>query len=317
MNKMAILGIILINISFAKSVIATQNCEAFNNLKHSKNSHHEKLKVGKEYQIMQEQRGNYFIKVPNAKPQNRWVEKSCFASGKVEAKEATLAPQTTKEIKSSKSINSNTISALVLSWQNTFCETHSNKKECRQKIGASHLVLHGLWPQPRNNQYCNVPKKLIEIDKQKRWNALPDLDLNSTTKALLEQYMPGYKSNLHKHEWIKHGTCYGIDANSYFYNALTMTKKIDNTIGEYLRENIGKKIKTINIKLLASKLIDPKMKSHLGLKCKKRLLSELWINLRGQGNNIKELTKNAPTIRSNCVEAVVDAPGKFKRGFFR
>ena len=306
MNRVAILGIILINISFAKSVVTTKSCEAFNNLKHSKNSGHISLKVGQNYQVMQEQRGNYFIRVPNAKPQNRWVEKSCFGSDKVEA----------KEVKSSKNSNSNTVSALVLSWQNAFCETHSNKKECRQKIDANHLVLHGLWPQPRNNQYCNVPKKLIELDKQKRWNALPDLDLNSTTKALLEQYMPGYKSNLHKHEWIKHGTCYGTDANNYFYNALTLTKQIDSTIGEYLRANIGKKIKTINIKLVASKLIDPKIKSRLGVKCKKRLLSEIWINLRGQGSNINELIKNAPTIRSNCIEAIVDAPGKFKRGFF-
>ena len=315
MNKVAILGVILINISFAKSVVATQTCEAFNNLKHSKNSGNISLRVGQEYKILEQRDNNYFIRVPYAHPQNRWVDRSCFSSGKVEAKEDTSTPQATKEIKNS--INSNIISTLVLSWQNTFCETHSNKKECRKKIGASHLVLHGLWPQPRSNQYCNVPKKLIELDKQKRWNALPDLDLNSTTKALLEQYMPGYKSNLHKHEWIKHGTCYGTDANSYFYNALTMTKKIDNTIGEYLRANIGKKIKTINIKLVASKLIDPKIKSRLGIKCKKRLLSEIWINLIGQGNNIKELIKNAPIIRSNCVEAIVDAPGKFRKGFFR
>ncbi len=316
MNRVAILGLILINISFAKSVTATKICEVFNNLKHSKNSHHEKLKVGQEYQVMQEQRGNYFIKVPNAKPQNRWVEQSCFGAKKIEIKEPTPTLQTTKEVKSSKSSNSNTVSALVLSWQNTFCETHSNKKECRQKIGASHLVLHGLWPQPRNNQYCNVSKKLIALDKQKRWNALPDLDLNSTTKALLEQYMPGYKSNLHKHEWIKHGTCYGTDANSYFYNALTLTKEIDNTIGKELRVNVGKKIKTINIKRLAAKNIYPKLKNTLAVKCKRRLLSEIWINTKGQGSNIKELIQNAPTIRSNCVEAVVDAPGKFKKRFF-
>ncbi len=206
-------------------------------------------------------------------------------------------------------------SVLVLSWHNSFCENHSNKKECKLNGGEAknHLVLHGLWPQPRNNVYCGVDKRIIELDKKRMWNALPPLNLNPKIKELMEIYMPGYKSNLHRHEYYKHGTCYSKDPNEYFLDALTLTKYVDSIIGEYLRANIGKKIKTIILKNFAAKAIDKKIKNKLAVKCKRVVLKEIWISLKGKGNNLKKLIENAKPIHSNCVEFIVDAPGKFRR----
>ena len=206
-------------------------------------------------------------------------------------------------------------SVLVLSWHNSFCESHSNKKECRRDGGEAKnkLVLHGLWPQPRNNVYCGVDKNIIKLDKQKRWAALPDIELNATVIELMQEYMQGFKSNLHKHEYWKHGTCYSKDPNEYFYNALTLTKYVDSILGEYLRANIGKKLKTAVFKNFAAKAIDKKIKNKVAVKCKRRILNEVWISLKGKGTNLKELIKNAKPIRSNCVEFIVDAPGKFRK----
>jgi ribonuclease T2 len=206
-------------------------------------------------------------------------------------------------------------SVLVLSWHNSFCETHSNKKECKLDggEGKNHLVLHGLWPQPRNNVYCGVDEKIIELDKKKLWAALPDLHLKPEVLELMETYMPGYQSNLHKHEYYKHGTCYSKDPNEYFLDALTLTKYVDGILGEYLRANVGKKIKTVVFKNFAAKAIDKKIKNKLAVKCKRVVLNEVWISLKGKGRDLKKLIENAKPIRSNCVEFIVDAPGKFRR----
>ena len=49
---------------------------------------------------------------------------------------------------------------LSLSWEPAFCEGHANKRECASAtpsgFDATHFTLHGLWPQPRRKQYCNV-----------------------------------------------------------------------------------------------------------------------------------------------------------------
>jgi len=327
MNKKFILPLILVGslsiLSNAKAIVATQECEAYNNLKHTKNSGLIKIDAGKEYELIREHKGNYYIKVPQASPNARWVDINCFSQAKdnkqegaTQKKESVLSKIFgTKKDNDKDAINSNLDSVLVLSWHNSFCETHSNKKECRRD-GAeakNHLVLHGLWPQPRNNVYCDLSEDIIKKDKLKMWNALPALNLNKEVKELMQEHMPGYQSNLQRHEYYKHGSCYSKDANKYFLDALTLTKKVDETLGEYFRANIGKKVKAINAKKVAMKLIDKDIKNKIAFKCKGRVLNEVWISLKGQGRDFKTLLKGAKPIRSNCTEFIIDAPGKFRR----
>ena len=333
MKKLVLITLTTVSL-FSKSATATKSCEVFNDLKHNKNYGHVVLKPDNSYQILHQQKGNYFIKVPNAKPMMRWVSVGCF-NGTAEAKVENKSPK--PEVKEKKSIFSrlfgkkseskneasktsvkssgNLDALLVLSWHNTFCETHSYKKECKQNGGdaKNHLILHGLWPQPRNREYCGENAKIKQLDKYKQWNAMPKLDLNSNVLSLMQKYMPGVQSNLQRHEYYKHGSCYSKDVNGYFSNALTLTKEVDSTIGEYLRENIGKKVKAINIKLLATKTYGKDIKNKIAIKCKGRVLSEIWISTKGKGNDLKSLVKNAKPIHSTCQEAIVNAPGRFKR----
>ena len=46
-------------------------------------------------------------------------------------------------------------------------------------------MLHGLWPQPRNNVYCNVDNELKYADKAKRWRDLPCLALDEEVEEAL------------------------------------------------------------------------------------------------------------------------------------
>ena len=305
MKKLALLTLATVAL-FSKNVTATKECEAYNDLKHNKNYGHIVLEPNSSYEVAREQKGNYYIKVLNANPAMRWVSISCFNNS---------SSSVSSETQNSSKEDSNLDSALVVSWHNSFCETHSNKRECKRDGGdaKNHLVLHGLWPQPRSNVYCGVDEKIISLDKSKRWNALPKLNLKPEVIELMQKYMPGFKSNLQRHEYYKHGTCYSKDPNRYFLDALKLTKRVDETIGEYLRVNIGKRVKTINIKKIAQRLISKDIKNKIALKCKGRILSEIWISLKGKGDSIKDLIKGAKPIRSNCQEAIVDAPGKFRR----
>jgi len=332
MNKLTTLSIFVFTIATlsARDLSATKSCEAFNNLKHTKNSGHVVLEPNHSYTIVREQKGNYFIKVDGAKPTMRWVSRDCFGNGSNYKSEVSSLDinnnktQITKKEKNSRENNkiirnndnnSNLDSVLVLSWHNSFCETHSNKKECKREGGdaKNHLVLHGLWPQPRSNEYCGVDNKIKDLDKSKRWYALPSLNLNNNIKTLMTKYMPGSQSNLQRHEYYKHGSCYSSDANIYFKDALVMTQKLDNTIGKYLRANLGKKINLYTLRKVANRLLGKDIANKIALKCKRRVLSEIWIPIRGKGSDIAKLVSGAKSVRSNCQEAIVDKPGKFRR----
>lgn len=113
---------------------------------------------------------------------------------------------------------------LAVSWQPEFCETKPTKLECQTatstRFDASHFTLHGLWPQ--SGSYCGVSKTNKSYDTSNRWNKLPAVSLNSSTRADLQQKMPGTQSYLERHEWIKHGTCSGLSQQTYFSDALSL-----------------------------------------------------------------------------------------------
>lgn len=84
---------------------------------------------------------------------------------------------------------------LTLSWSPEFCHSHPDKPECRS--GHHGFVVHGLWPQYLDGypEHCSNapgpqrPEEMIDI--------MPDAGLVA-------------------HEWSTHGTCTGLDAESYF-----------------------------------------------------------------------------------------------------
>ncbi len=108
----------------------------------------------------------------------------------------------------------------------------------------------------------------------------------------------------------KHGTCYSKDSERYFHDALSLTKEVDSSIvGEYLRANEGKRVKLINLKRVFDKAFGKGASVHLEMSCRNRLLSELRIHIRGRGDSLKKLLEDAPTGRSRCTTAIVDAKG--------
>jgi ribonuclease T2 len=298
-------------------IIATANeyqkaikaCPAYNNMKHTTNTNDVKLEVGKEYRVIEHKKGQILTLIKGEKIAQRWVDEECF-------KPKSFFDKIVSGLNKKSSTNKQTSkqNLLAISWQNAFCQTHQYKKECKNMsaddFGASHFVLHGLWPQPRNNLYCNVDKKQIGMDKNKQWYRLNKLDLNSTVKEELQKYMPGYSSNLHRHEWIKHGTCYKTDANRYYADAINLLKQVNSSkVQKFFAKNIGRTVTIKDIRKIFDEEFGKGAGEHVSMNCKNGLITELWLYIGSGSDNLKELLQKGKTVKSKCYKGKIDAVG--------
>ncbi len=292
-----------------------QSCEAYNNMKHTSNNHHVLLDTSENYTVLKHHKGQYLVKIPGESPATRWVDESCFGD-KINTKKVKLDKKHYKSKKKKytklKNRSTNRQDLLILSWQNTFCEGHRRTKECRTltRQNKSLLGLHGLWPQPRSKSYCDVPRKQVAKDKHHQWRALPEPKLTSSTISKLKSVMPGYDSALHRHEWIKHGTCYGTDAEHYYSDAARWTEQISNgTVGKLLYSNIGRRITLKQLKTALDKDLGKGAGDRLDLRCERGRISELWLHLGGTSDDLSERILSGSRTRSRCQGGIVDAPG--------
>jgi ribonuclease T2 len=84
---------------------------------------------------------------------------------------------------------------LTLSWSPEFCHSRADKPECQS--GHHGFVVHGLWPQYTDGYPENC-------------STAPGL----SNPVEMADVMPD--AGLVNHEWSTHGTCSGLDAESYF-----------------------------------------------------------------------------------------------------
>jgi len=282
---------------------ATQSCPAYNNMKHTTNTNSIKLKVGEKYKILDHKRGQILTLIKGERIAQRWVDENCFSNSKSTSK----AP-----IKTTTKISKQNL--LAISWQNAFCQTHQYKKECksmkRGDFASSNFVLHGLWPQPRNNQYCNVSKKQIGMDKNKQWNRLDRLNLTPKVREDLKKYMTGYSSNLHLHEWVKHGSCYGTDASKYYSDAINLLGQINNSkVQKYFANHIGQTVKLSDIQKIFDSEFGKDTDTRVAMNCNRGLVTELWLYIGSGSDKLSELLKQGKRTKSRCFKGKIDAVG--------
>jgi ribonuclease T2 len=212
---------------------------------------------------------------------------------------------------------------LAVSWQPGFCETRPSKPECvsqtEDRFDASNFTLHGLWPQPRANIYCKVASNFVKTDKTKNWGNLPALELEDETRTELNQVMPGSQSNLHRHEWIKHGTCYKdpTAANDYYQDSLKLMSELNaSAVRNLFADNIGKQITSTQIREAFNDSFGEGAGDKIKIACKKdgnrRLITEITIALKGRLEVLP--MREAILLASNannagCNQGIVDPVG--------
>ena len=321
MQKFLLLIVLALSLLQAESYReAKESCGAYNDLKHRQNSAHQKLKVGERYRILREQNDHYYVTIPGVTVPNRWVEKHCFA--KEPAVEPAVINTQVSDKKAEKKYDSAkhtgvvkpTHLLLALSWQNAFCETHRSRRECRQgRKGQStdnHFVLHGLWPQPRNNEYCNISQNLKQLDKNKQWSRLPKLSLSDETRNTLLTVMPGSASNLHRHEWIKHGTCSGSNPETYFKEAISLTQQFGNSkVGTFFADNLGRVVTLKQVRAKVDESFGRGSGNKVELRCNKGMITEVWLHLGNRSSDLSTLLKKGKNVNSRCRKGRIDRAG--------
>lgn len=207
---------------------------------------------------------------------------------------------------------------LSLSWQPAFCETKPNKKECTtqtaDRYDATNLALHGLWPNKNKDKqhaygFCGVKKSMQKLDKASKWCQMPTLNLTDETKKDLAQYMPGYTSCLERHEWYKHGTCSGMNADKYFSTANRLVATFAATaMGQYISANVGSPIAADDLLSEFEKDFGAGSRDSIKLYCTKAAGADMLVEIRvylanpiPRGSALKDMLVSPPSSeKGNC-----------------
>lgn len=285
------------------TIVATQACPAFQSFRKQTNPGGAGVVAGTSYRVTaaNTQTAQYYaVVVPGFEPAQRWVAASCFGTSA-----RADAPAT---------------HVLTLGWEPQFCLGHADRSECAGVTARSsqghQLSLHGLWPQPIGKSYCNVTDRaLIDADKHSDWNALPEPQLSAGTRAALEHWMPGVHSGLERHEWIKHGTCFGGSAEAYFQRAIELTRQVNQSpVVQLFDGNAGRFLSADQIR----QVFDSSFGQGAGLRVKVSCsrgptprIAELVVSLAGDvaGNaGVGELIEAAAPVSPGCPGGLVVPP---------
>lgn len=299
--------------------IARSECPAYQSFRKKTNPGSIKTKVNHAYDLIAKNKqaaSHYLIKM-DASPNRRWVAISCGEHVvPVDRSVTVIEPPADTTVEPTQHY------ILAVSWQPGFCETRPSKPECQtqseDRFDASNFTLHGLWPQPRNNIYCNVAPAVVATDKDRRWGDLAALVLDETTRAELNIVMPGSQSNLHRHEWIKHGTCYnGESAEVYYKDSIRLMNELNaSPVRDLFADNIGQEITATQIRDAFDDHFGDGAGDKIKIACKRdgnrRLITEITIALKG---DLDELTMGNAMLMAEdannpgCNKGIVDPVG--------
>jgi ribonuclease T2 len=298
-------------VAISGSFTATQTCPAFQSFRKSSNPGDVRVEPNKTYEAIAKNKpeaSHYRIIVEGAQPRERWVSSSC---GHLDGndQQSSGAAQATAGARATH--------VLAMGWEPAFCEQHRDKSECGELTSSSfastHLSLHGLWPQPRGKQYCNVPPNVREADHNHDWNALPEPDISPETRRRLRAVMPGVQSNLQRHEWIVHGTCFGDKADEYFARAIELAEAVNSSsVAMLFAENVGKSLSAESIRAAFDDAFGAGAGARVTVSCNghgdNRTLTELIVNLAGDvGGNagLGDLIHTAQPVPQGCPGGLV------------
>ena len=292
--------------------IARKACPAFQSIKHETNPGNAQTEIARAYDLHSknaEVASHFLVEFPGVQPSRRWVAVSC-------GQHVVLAGKPGPGEGGAKSY------VLAVSWQPGFCETKPEKPECvsmtPERFDATHFSLHGLWPQPRSNVYCNVAQAQITLDEDRRWNELDPLELTPETRASLDVVMPGTMSGLHRHEWVKHGSCYGDGSpEKYFRDSLALIDALNASgVQDLFETNIGQDITTAAISTAFSAGFGLEAGERVKFMCNgdqgRTLITEMQLQLRGtisENPDLGELLLAGSRVGRVCSAGVIDPAG--------
>ncbi|MBC8130327.1 MAG: ribonuclease T2 [Rhizobiaceae bacterium] len=314
-------------------LVATEACTATPAIRRDDNPGAVRLEIDRAYRLFAQNKvppTHYLIGVPGASPERRWVGIGCGVRVErvddmpvVEDGSSPAEPQPVAGGGGAGDVPVSTDNLLAISWQPAFCERMSDKAECKSqtedRFDASNFALHGLWPQPNGTFYCGA---VSDADRRadgssQTWDEIGAPRISDETRAALEEVMPGTQSALDRHEWIKHGTCYGGDAEEYFAESLQLMAAINaSPVRTLFAGRIGDTVTQDEIRAAFDAGFGAGAGERVRMSCsrdgERRLVGELTIGLEGEitpESDIGALIRAAPATDGGCDAGIVDGAG--------
>lgn len=292
----------------------SQACPAFKSMRQGTNPGAVMVAPNTDYAVIAQNKMNashYRVIVDGAFPPERWVSAACGAY------DANRQPANAPASASANGARATHV--LAMSWEPAFCVKHSDKKECGdvtpQSYSGTHLSLHGLWPQPRGTQYCNVASDIRKRDQAHDWDGLPEPEITPDTLKRLSAVMPGVQSKLPRHEWIVHGTCYGTNADTYFARAASLAEQVNGSrVAEVFAASAGKTLSADTIRAAFDESFGAGTGARVTVSCtrgSRRVITEIVVSLAGEVNGsagIGDLMRAAQPVDRGCPGGLVTAP---------
>ena len=293
--------------------VAGDACAAPSSMRTGFNPGEIETEVGRAYELVganrAEEPSHFQVRIAGAEPRERWVAAGCG-----EVVPFCTAPDAPSPAPEEVSVPGY---VLAVSWQPAFCQFNQAKSECRgqtaQRFDSAHFALHGLWPQPRDNVYCGVSRQERFASEAGRWRELPPPDLTNETRADLDTVMPGTQSDLQRHEWIKHGTCYGDSAEEYFAELLQLMNQLNaSPVRVLFADGIDAFVTDDTVRAAFDEAFGDGAGERVEIACNRGLISELRIHLEGaigRTTRLASLIAAADPVGGGCRGGRIDAAG--------
>lgn len=204
-------------------------------------------------------------------------------------------------------------SLLVMTWGPSLCKVEPSNRGCRSghvgRMGKS-FVLHGLWPQPSSEQYCDVPR---EVARRARnlGDPVPAVNLPKDLQSSLSQQMSD-AAVMAPHEWYAHGTCSGVTPPEYFAIASSLSDQISAVLDPIFDKAGGRRLAPRTVREGVDAAFGNGAGRRVGLSCRAigadtvvyevRLSLPPVVELRDDpgGASLSQSLSEGPTIPAGC-----------------
>ncbi len=300
-------------VPLAGSFTASQACPALQSIRQQANPGRVMTEPGRAYPVTAKNKDDatyFLITVEGAEPRQRWVAAGC---GRTDAASAAVATPAAAPGGGTRATH-----VLALGWEPAFCREHPDKAECAretaQSFEATHLSLHGLWPQLRGRAYCGVDRAVAQAGRAHDWGRLPAPAIGPATRQRLAAIMPGTQSGLERHEWIVHGTCYGASADQYFNRAASLAEQVNASgVRDVFVQHTGGPVTAGDIRAAFDQAFGAGAGARVSVSCPgrdaTRRVGEIVISLAGDVTGeapLAELIRAAAPVPPGCPSGLVE-----------
>ncbi|MBU3750899.1 MAG: ribonuclease T(2) [Mycobacterium sp.] len=182
-------------------------------------------------------------------------------------------------------------SLLVVTWAPSLCLVEPSNSGCRTghvgSLGQT-FILHGLWPQPSSEQYCDVPERTP--DRYRSPVPLPD-DLKANLKAMMSD-----STVMTTHEWYAHGTCSGVTPPQYFGIATALATQAGAVLNPLFARSAGDRVSSRSVRQLFDTTFGAGAGSRVSLSCRDAAGGSLMYEVRLSLPPVVELSRTPPTL---------------------